>query len=301
VWNLDKLVNNLSHVVDAFADEGSFERMLENLNQTNKLDVRKLVTHLDNRITVVSQVVEPIDASSEKLIVAMGVKGDLDYVGQQVRNYFGAALKVDKIGEIEVYSEAEIVEEGDDDPFEDPYIEEDPEPAEHAKIVPTTYVAVHHKAILIANDFEFLKRVVSQQPNELEKSDDFIRVRQALDKLVDPTKVSLRHFGRLDHVVRANYELARRNELAAAQTVLARLLAKARDEAIKKGKDPQQFDGGKMPPFETEVAPYLGPNGWVIESQDDGWRITSCLLTKQPAADVEVADKSAEPSDEKKQ
>ena len=72
--------------------------------------------------------------------------------------------------------------------------------------------------------------------------------------------------------------------------------AKKLADAVKRGEKPREFDGSKMPEFESYVAPFLGPSGWVVESEDDGWRITSCLLSSTPPIEqAEVADKSAQP------
>ncbi len=301
IWDFGKLVNNVKYIVDALADDGSFDRMLENLIQSNHLDVRELVKHLNNRISVVSEVVEPITADSEKIVVAFGIKDSADFVREQVRNYFGGELAVNKINDIEVYSQQE---EKDTVPpvFGNGFDDDETPAADDSQIFEKAFVTVHHDAILVSNDLEYLKKILTSKPSDLANAEDFGRIRSALNKLVDPAKISLRHFGRLDQVLRANYELTRRNELKSAKTLLARILAKAHDDAVKQGKVVKPFDGSKLPVFKTEVAPFLGPVGWIVESDDDGWRITSCQLIKKPsAADVQVADKPTDPTIEKKQ
>ncbi len=292
-WNLDKVVNNIFHVVDAVTDEGSFERMVQNIKESNNVDVRKLVECLNNRISIVSEVVKPIDINSEKIVVGVGIRKDEEDVRQQVKNFFGSALKIDVVEDIEIYSEAITEEEDDGDIFGDE-AEEEADAGGSGDVMEQKFVAVKQGYVLISNDLEYLKRIVTAKPQSLQKSADFIRIREMLDKFATPDEVSLRHFARLDRVFEVNYELIRSDKIQSANTILAKILTAAREEAEKEGVEAKKFDPSKMPDYDATVAPYLGPTGWVMESKDDGWLITSCLLKRESAV-AELADDSDEP------
>lgn len=294
-WNLDKVINNVHHVVDAVTDAGSFENMLKNIKESNNVDVRELVTCLNNRITVVSEVVMPIDINSEKIVVGIGIKKNAEEVRQQVRNFFGGALKTEVVGDHEIYYEEIVEQEDDGDIFGDFEMEEEPE-AESGALIEQKFATVYQDYILISNDLEYLKRVITAKPQELHKSADFVRIRDALAKLAPAEAASLHHFARLDRVLEANYELIRSDKIQSANTLLAKLVSAARAEAEKEGIESKKFDPSKMPDYAESVAPNLGPTGMVVESKDDGWLITSCLLQREAA----VASVATEPEPDKK-
>jgi hypothetical protein len=137
-------------MVDAVTDEGSFENMLKNIKASNNVDVRELITCLNNRISVVSEIVPPIDANSEKFLVGIGIRKNDDYARQQVKNFFGSALKVDSIEDIEIYSEAIDEQEETPDLFGD--LEEEFEEDEDQPAVHCAEVCRHPRGLCV--DFE---------------------------------------------------------------------------------------------------------------------------------------------------
>ncbi len=310
-WNLEKVVNNVYHVVDAATAPEAYEHALKNIKETNNVDVRKLVECLNNRISIVTEIVAPIDANCEKVVVGIGVKKDAEFVQMQVQNYYGGALKTELVGDIKIYSEEVPVEDDSDDIFGEVKVEVeqpgdlpegeanpgDGEPdaggaARRGEILSKSFVAVHNDTIFVSNDKEYLTRVLTAKPQDIGKNGDFVRIREMLNKFTNAPDISLRHFSRLDRVLEANYELARRDELQSANTFLAKLMGAVREEAEKNGGEPRKFDPSKMPEYESVVATQLGATGWVVESKDDGWLITSLLLKREAPAATITADSS---------
>jgi hypothetical protein len=298
-WNLDKLVNHIHHVVDAVTDENSFENMLKNIKESNNVDVRKAVECLNNRISVVTDVAEPIDLNSEKIVVGIGIRKDEDFIRQQVKNFFGSALKIEKAGEVEIYYEELVPEIEEDDLFGNmEEFDEEGGDEEEGTVIEQKFVAIHEGYVLVSTDKEFLKSIIMAKPQAIAGKADFGRVQKALEKYADPTKISLRQFSRLNRVLKVNYELLRNDELRSANTLFAKFMGVAREEAEKGGLPPRKFDPAKMPDFESTIAPNLGPTGWVIESKDDGWQITSCLLKREPVETAVTKDAPEEHPDE---
>jgi hypothetical protein len=60
--------------------------------------------------------------------------------------------------------------------------------------------------------------------------------------------------------------------------VLNRLFASDEDDESMIVRH-QQIDGTKMPEFE-KVREYLGPAGFYVQSEDDGWLVSGCLLKR---------------------
>ena len=103
--------------------------------------------------------------------------------------------------------------------------------------------------------------------------------------------------------------MVRRGEMASSQTVLARVVnqvfkKQAEEKAAAEGKElddatvrKQKLDGSKLPEnYEVSIAPYFGPMGWVMETHEDGWRITGCIIKKKPLTEVvqKTSDKKGE-------
>jgi hypothetical protein len=42
------------------------------------------------------------------------------------------------------------------------------------------------------------------------------------------------------------------------------------------------------------MAPFLGPSGWVLETESDGWRLTGCILKKKQVSEVVQKSDDAE-------
>ena len=59
------------------------------------------------------------------------------------------------------------------------------------------------------------------------------------------------------------------------------------EEASARVDDPekvrqQKLDGTKLPEnYNKAIAPFLGPMGWVMEAEEEGWRITGVVLPKK--------------------
>jgi hypothetical protein len=86
---------------------------------------------------------------------------------------------------------------------------------------------------------------------------------------------------RTDKAYHATYELVKQGKMPQAETVLGRVLnhlAADEDEDESVVRE-QQIDGSKMPDYEA-VRKYLGPAGFFMQSQDEGWTVTGCLLKK---------------------
>ena len=125
----------------------------------------------------------------------------------------------------------------------------------------------------------------------LDETEDYIEVYESLDKLTDAEKVSFRQFGRIDRALETNYEMLRKGNMGKSQTVLARVLNKIfeaeADQVGPKQDRKQKVDGSKLPEnYAESIAPFLGPTGWVLETEKYGWRITGCILKKKQVSEV---------------
>ena len=316
-WDFSDALGSVGGLYDGFLDEeGAFERTLNDfkVDPNMQLDIVKLVGLLDNRLTIASAVERPIAETSERVVIGIPVKDEPDFVFESLRRATnGQVISLGGIKVIEVDSAAMEEELPDDlDGFQLPgdleyEEEEEEEPA--FQLFAKKYFVVHGGNLLIANDKGYLRKLLSQKKSKLASAPDYIEVKTAIDKLTDGSAVCWRQFGRMDLALEANYEMVRRGEMASSQTVLARVVnqvfkKQAEEKAAAEGKEvdadavrKQKLDGSKLPEnYEVSIAPYFGPMGWVMETHEDGWRITGCIIKKKALTEVvqKTSDKSGD-------
>ena len=301
-WNLERALNNIHYVVDDLAKKDAVKNALEVIKEQNGIDMRVLIKQFDNQVTMISETEQPITIESEQIVIALKIKekpvdgkqNPTALVADAISKFFGENVKIDTFGKHKIYSEEIIADdleiEGDD------WFDDEEEVEEGEELFDQRFLVVVGNDLLVSNNLEYLKRVIGnieQKPGEAFRSaPDFIRVSAELNKLVDPNKVSLRQFGRIDRTFEANYEMFRQGKMRSSKTLLAKIIEMMRqEEEIDNDETPQQkIDASDLPEFKTAVAPYLGPSGWVVETEEEGWRITGCILQKQPQ---QVAKKKA--------
>ena len=300
-WNMERALKNVGHAVDTFAKKpGSFDSALKSLKNDLGVDVVKLVSNFDNEACVVTESALPISGDSERLAIAVRLKGDGQFAIDTIKKSWPNQHKVHTINGVTIIEidEAMGAEEFeiDDDTWDDP-IDEEAEEKEEEEEEPSTfsvfekrYCAVSNDFLFIANNDEYIARLVkSANESSLSASADYVLVNKALEKLTDASKISFRQFSRLDRVLRPNYEMMRAGKMVASNTVLARLMNHifASNNKNVDNQRVQRIDGSKLPSdYDKTVAPYLGPSGWVMENLDDGWLFTYCLMEKQGSAQV---------------
>jgi hypothetical protein len=291
----DKYVGS---IVDRFADgEGIYEEVLLSIKEDPngpQVDLRKdLIAHLSERLMVMTDCVEPIDVNSERLMVAIELK-DAVAVEKTVNKAMSSdpdARKRVHNGHViwEIVSEEETEFTVDEIKIDGPgFIGTEEVVAVGAiaapdedRVLPNSAVTVVHGHLIVASHVDFIVKVLDAQPQTLDAAEDFVRVGKALDGLGAGTQ-ALRHFVRTDKAYMTTYELVRQNKMPEAKTVLGkvlnRLFASDEDDESMIVRQ-QQIDGTKMPEFE-KVREYLGPAGFYVQSEDDGWLVSGCLLKR---------------------
>ena len=318
-WDVNKAFENLGPMFDAVSGkEGTFESLLDEMKKVPdfKVDIRKMVQSIGNRMTVVAKTEEPITEASEKMIIGIDLKPGVDE--EWLIRSIGRArkAKVKKLGGfLAVIDDQTVIEEDDGplgdvpdiddiendiddiDDIEDDEIDEDKEEEDEedprVTVLTRRIMAIRGGVLFICNDKEFLKQFLSRKPgSKLGSAADFARMGDQLDRLTDPRNVRLRMFNRLDHMLKTNYEMMRMGKMAESETFIARILN--RIHGNKAGPDEKRkplIDGSDLPAdFDNEMAPFLGQSGWAMETTDFGWRFSGCVMAKEKA-EAKVAEK----------
>ncbi len=261
-----------------------------------QVDLRTdLVAHFAERASMITDCRRPITPESERLMFAIELT-DAEAVRAAIDKAFSTdpdAVKRDFEGHIiwEIIkdeSPAEVQEieiEGGFGVF-DPFSEESaPETLdaeeEEAKILPNSAIAVINGHLFVASHVDFIVEML-QRPlgtELLADAADYQQVQDALAKIGSGPS-SFRFFARTDESYRPTYELIRQGKMPEAKTVLGKLLNRMFGPDEKGLLREQQIDGSKMPEFDA-VRRYLGPSGMCVTSEENGWYMVGCLLSKE--------------------
>ena len=138
-----------------------------------------------------------------------------------------------------------------------------PAPAKE-NLLPHAALTVANGHLLVATHMDYLVGILQRPANKptVAATTDFQRVRDAMEKLGaghDTTHV----FTRLAGALEVTYELTRTGRLPESKSMLGLLLNLIHNDDSQRT---QQFDGSKMPAFQS-VAKYLGPHGVFVQTE----------------------------------
>ncbi len=275
-------------LVNALADDEIFDDVIDSLKNDPagpQVDVRKdVVANLGENISVLSDYQLPIQADSERILLAVeltDVEPVRRAVDQTMRNDPNAQKRM--VGDTVVW---EIVEEEIEEPeleielgFDDFEVEEEEETVQS---LPTSAVTVAHGRLILSSHFDFIERVLTdvEHRETLAGSVDYQTVSATLSKLGASTS-SVQTFSRTDEEFRGTYELLKQGKMPEAKTLVGRVLNAILDEDTDDEElREQQLDARQLPEYQM-VRRYLGPAGMFAVSHEDGWSITGCFLSKE--------------------
>lgn len=291
------LVNELllGTAKDKEKDTDMLEQIIVSLAEDKdgpQVDLRRdLLHHFAERATMVSDCRRPITPESERLMFAIeltnpeAVQRTMDKAFAadpyaERREFHGHVVWEYITDDAPVAVEALRIEGAGFDPFGAGLHDEPEDSEEEEKILPNFASTVLHGHLLVASHVDILVETLERPlgTDLLADSGDFLHVEDALAKIgAGPS--SFRFFSRTDEAYRPTYELIRQGQMPEAKTVLGRLLNRLLGPDEKGILREQQIDGTKMPEFDA-VRRYLGPAGVFVQSEEDGWFVAGCLLSK---------------------
>lgn len=284
-------------LVDAIAGEpGVFDDMWASLRddaQGPMIDVYAgLINHLGERATILSDVLQPVDERSERMLVALEVTNP-KIVAETVNKFFKgdptATRRVFEGIEIwEIQNEQTAADEGPMLSIEVDFVaaeakKDEKEDGEEKKKLPNMAVTVFDGHLVIGTHIDYVQEMITNakkaETKNLKELDDFKRVNTRLVELGQGTD-SFRFFAKTEESYRATYEMLRVNKLPQAETMFARLLNAILDESPDDGVRENVIDGSKLPPYES-IVKYLGPTGLFAQSEDNGWWVVGTLQVRE--------------------
>jgi hypothetical protein len=297
--DLNNAFQHVGSLFDAIAGyEDAFANVLEGLERDPygpQVDVQKdFVSHLGERVMLVTDYNLPITVKSERFMIAVEIKDEkaiaatVEKFMKSDPNASSSEFEDKLIWEIQE-AEADIPEiniEGADDL--DALLAEDEgattEDGLSGGALASSAVCVTDNHLFIASHADFLRSVLAKenQDNKLAKAGDFQEVERVMTELL-PGAISAKFFVRTDEAYRPIYDLIKQGKMPESETLLGRLLNRlltppeVEDEGILRE---QKIDGKKLPDFEM-VRRYFGPAGTVVRSDEDGWFVVGATLSKQ--------------------
>lgn len=283
-------------MVDAIAGEpGVFDDMWASLRDDAhgpKIDIYAgLVDELKERATILSDVLQPVDERSERMLVALELRNP-KIVAATVAKFF----KDDPTATRRMFEGIEIWEiqneqtAADDGPMLS--IEgsgfvatevNDEDADEREKKLPNMAVTVFDGHLVIGTHMDYVQEMITNAkkadaPN-LKDLEDYKRVNKRLVELGQGTD-SFRYFAKTEESYRATYEMLRVNKLPQSETMFARLLNAMLDQSPDDGVRENVIDGSKLPPYE-QITKYLGPTGLFAQSEENGWWVVGTLQVRE--------------------
>ena len=298
-WRMQQAFEHSKSLVNELADAGEddiFEDVLDGIKRDPlgpEVDLRQdLVAHLGQRATLISDYKLPITTESERLLLAVEVQ-NVAAITKTVNKAMGREPDASPIefGDVVIWEilpvEGEEVPKLNIDgpgfgaPFGQPPAaeEEDEGPA-----LPNSAITVAAGHLIIASHVDFVKEVLEQlQPEKrLTQTEDFQRVQQALREL-GLDEASFFYFSRTDEAHRPTYELLREGKMPESETLFAKTLNRFLGPEEEGALRSQEIDASKLPPYE-QVQGYFGPAGFYVTTNEQGWFIAGCLLSRKQAA-----------------
>jgi hypothetical protein len=308
--------DNFGYLYDAVVGEpGVWEQTLRGLIEDvngPRLDLRnELVANLGQRVTVLGDYKRPITPQSERLLVAVEIKGlkEAQAVTKAVEKFFkddpGAKRRViagrviwEIIDEEQAGAPALKVEIPSLAPKKGPAKskEEEDDEAGKSHLLPHGAVTVAEGHLLIATHIDFLRKILKPLPpaQMLRNNPEFLQVWKTSETRFVMSEQCGREFWWTDEKVRPTYELVREGKMPESDSILARVLNSASGAAQSGTPREQKIKGGKLPDFDV-VARALGPVTAAAVSEPSGWFFKGVLLPK-PAAATASEKPAAKPS-----
>jgi len=295
-------------VDDVVGDKGVYDDVIASLKEDPdgpQIDIEKeLVDHLGQRISVISDHVDPIGTDCERIVIAMettdekavaaGIAKVMDADSDMQRidiNGIVAWELIDHtmaIPSLDVDVPGGAVAHADHhDPNDEAHRRRQRLREKEEKLLPHATVAVAKGHLLIASHRDILDRVLSSHDTaaSLAAAADYAAVRTELGKLV-PGATSALGFGREDVAVRPTYELLRQGNMPKSKSLLGQML----NDMLGDGKPgtvrEQKIDGSTLPDFE-QVRKFFGTAGLAMESQSQGWYIVGVSLPRSTQQEKE--------------
>jgi hypothetical protein len=300
-WDLQAAFASAESLVDdVVGEKGVFDDVIASLKEDPdgpQIDVEKdLVAALGQRVSVVSDYVEPLGVESERLVIAIEAV-DPKRVAETVAKSMSTDPDMQKIEfnghviwelidrstaipTLEIETPGLSVKHADNEHDDEAHRRRQRLREREEKLLPHSAVTVANGHLLIASNRDFLERVLTTKGGveALASAADYAVTAAELKKLL-PAKAAIRSFSREDESIRPAYELLKQGSMPKSKSVLGQLLNGILGDGKEGSVRSQKIDGSTLPEFNV-IQRYLGTAAIGMESVPDGWYIAGMSLPR---------------------
>jgi hypothetical protein len=291
-WRTQKAFYAAETLVNEIAGDEVFDDVLDSIqNDPNGPQVNiqsDLVAHLGERATMISDYRMPVTPKSERLLFAIEVQDPI-----AVSRTVNKAMQSDPAAKRRDFGDLIIWEILNEEPVEVATLQIDGdfgfggfdkeivEEVEEKPLIPNSAVTVAFGHLIVASHVDYIVDVLKNraEPDHLSTAADYRMVQAMLDRL-GAGDGSFRMFNRMDETCRVTYELFREGKMPESESLLGKLLNRIWEPEEEGVLREPRLAGDKLPDYQI-VRRYLGPGGLFVQTENDGWTIGGCLLSKQ--------------------
>jgi hypothetical protein len=297
--DIQNAFDSVDSLFDALAGhDDAFKTTMEGMEKDPygpQVNIRdEFVSHLGQRVTIVTDYSTPITVKSERSLFAIEAANEAalaETLAKVMKKEPDVVRR--EFGDIEIWErvppETALQELTISAPSLSPLQMDEPEePATEEKgkehVLPNSAVCVALGQLMMASDIDFLRELLAGfgQREMLISSDDYKQVAGLMDR-VSPGPRSGWSFARTDETFRPTYELIRQGKMPESESLLGKTLNDLLTTEVEKEEGvrrSQQIDGSQLPSFEM-VRRYFGLAGRALQSENDGWLLSGVLLNKE--------------------
>ena len=312
-WDVKTAFESAESLVDDIVgDKGVFDDVIASLKEDPdgpQIDVEKdLVACLGQRISVITDHVDPIGTDCERLVIAMEAVDEasvaatiakvmeadsdmqkIDINGQAAWELIDHSMALPKL---EVETPGGAVPHVDHDEQDEAHRRRQRLREKDEKLLPHSTVTVAKGHLLIASHRDILERVLAAEegPASLASSSDLTAVQAELGKFVT-AGTSARGFGRDDKSIRPAYDMLRQGAMPKSKSLFAQLLNDMLGDGKPGSVREQRIDGSTLPEFDV-IQRYLGAAGVGMETVPEGWYIAGVALPREGRSDTVAREPS---------
>ncbi|MCA9265069.1 MAG: hypothetical protein KDA60_14515, partial [Planctomycetales bacterium] len=250
---------------------------------------KQVIAHLGERVTLITDVRQPVTPQSERLLVAISLANEaalaksIDRIMETDPNaqkiefddhiIWEITPEDDEFDELPVLTLDDDFVGADSDFFDDEFEEEE------EGFLTAAAISVAKGHLLISSHVDFIEDILARQNGDPKLADtqEFKDVEKLIDALGVGEGSSGRSFIRLDEAARGSYELLRQGLMPESEGLIGKALNRVFGPEEKGMKREQKIDGSKLPPFD-QIEDFFRSGGLYIHTEQDGWSLAGGIL-----------------------
>ena len=299
-WELEGLVDEIANT------QGLFEEVINGFKTDAhgpQVDLREILPLFTNDIfSIADSRPGEAEVDSRRNLLALKLT-DPDKMLSILRDAMNNEVDAEQVEfeGIEIWQVSEETEEDTSSEFGDFAAPPPAAGANNAKWLEQWAITVYGDYLLFASHLELIEDAIQQgrvnETSPLLETADYTRAHSAITEFFGEDAGCAWRILRASKAYRVQYELFRKGELRRSESMLASILDRLIQKDEEMDSKEQKISGEGLPRF-SEIAGYLQPSAFNVQSTADGWEFASFLLSKdykaKPAKALEVTKSSAQ-------